>query len=419
MYKFWVCTCNSNDKIVTSENIFLLNLILSLSGATPLSNAEKQRRYRERLNKDPDRKREYLEKKKQKYQDDIKVGKRKRVSDFTDREKRTKRKEWRKEKQELRKKQKSSLALQALTPPVSPDNLNNSANSQHNISTRIRRRKLAKCYRENEKLRKALSTQTKLSQKYLMRLRREKARKQQANDSPRRKVNNLLRHWTTSNQKNPRKQVEGKKTVRRSLLYHFSLKKELRLRYSQANKKEKKSLAEMLKGKVMKKYQLIKQAYKEIGICIGRYSVKTKGSLRKRLGPSVRAFYQRDDNSRITPGMKQTVTKNKLKMQKRILMSSLKDLHDKFLSENPDLKMSNATFCRLRPFWVVQPSESDRDTCACKQHENTQNSLWCYRFNSSSYICLKSSNVNSLFLRSFLLLSGDTLIFCLFLLFYV
>ena len=68
LYKFWVCTCNSNDKIVTSENIFLLNLILSLSGATPLSNAEKQRRYRERLNKDPDRKREYLEKKKkQKY----------------------------------------------------------------------------------------------------------------------------------------------------------------------------------------------------------------------------------------------------------------------------------------------------------------------------------------------------------------
>lgn len=65
LYKFWVCTCNSNDKIVTSENIFLLNLILSLSGATPLSNAEKQRRYRERLNKDPDRKREYLEKKKQ------------------------------------------------------------------------------------------------------------------------------------------------------------------------------------------------------------------------------------------------------------------------------------------------------------------------------------------------------------------
>ena len=178
-------------------------------------------------------------------------------------------------------------------------------------------------------------------------------------------MNRILRHWKTSNQKNPRKQAEGKKTVRKSLLYHYALNKELRLRYSQAKKKDKKSLAEMFKGKVMKKYKLIKQAYKEIGICIGRYSIKTKVSLRKRLGPTVRTFYQRDDNSRITPGMKQTVTKNKLKMLKRILMSSLKDLHDKFLSENPDLKMSYTTFCRLRPFWVVQPSERDRDTCAC------------------------------------------------------
>ena len=152
------------------------------------------------------------------------------MSDLTDREKRKKRKAWKKEKQELRKRQKSSLELQDLTPPVSPDNLNVSANSQHNISTRIRRRKLAKCYRENEKLRNALSTQKKLSQKYLMRLRREKTRKlgEQANDSPRRKVNRILRHWKTSNQKNPRKQAEGKKTVRKSLLYHYALNKELR-----------------------------------------------------------------------------------------------------------------------------------------------------------------------------------------------
>jgi len=35
-------------------------------------------------------------------------------------------------------------------------------------------------------------------------------------------------------------------------------------------------------------------------------------------------------------------------------------------------KISYSLFCRLRPFWVVFPTSSDRETCLCKVHDNLQ-----------------------------------------------
>ena len=71
-----------------------------------LSGAEKQRRYRQRRrDQDPVKRGAYLAKKQQKYQDDVATGKRKRVSEMTNREKRKHRRTWRKEKQELRKRE--------------------------------------------------------------------------------------------------------------------------------------------------------------------------------------------------------------------------------------------------------------------------------------------------------------------------
>ena len=32
--------------------------------------------------------------------------------------------------------------------------------------------------------------------------------------------------------------------------------------------------------------------------------------------------------------------------------------------------MSYSLFCKLRPFWILKPSEKDRNTCLCKIHEN-------------------------------------------------
>lgn len=237
-----------------------------------LSAAEKQRRNRKRRDQDPVKRRTYLAKKQQKYQNDVATGKRKRVSEMTKREKRKHRRIWRKEKQELRKRKINVLELQAMTPPASPDNSipnNNNANNQINNSTRRRRQNMTKCYRDNNKLQNQLAIQKALSQKYLMKYRREKARNKKDMkdiDSPRGKVNKLLRHWSTSDcRKNSRssdRQDQVKSKVKRSLLYHFALNKELKLRYSQANRKGKIGLAEIVKGKVMRKYKLIKQAYR-------------------------------------------------------------------------------------------------------------------------------------------------------------
>ena len=79
----------------------------------------------------------------------------------------------------------------------------------------------------------------------------------------------------------------------------------------------------------------------------------------------------RDDNSRMTTGKRQTVTKSKVKEQKRLLLDTLTNLHEKFCGEFPS-NISYVTFTRYRPFWVRQPTAKDRETCLCRKHENVQ-----------------------------------------------
>lgn len=62
------------------------------SGRMGMSNAERQRKFREKRDKDPDRRQTYLEKEKKRYEKDKKSGKKKSVKDMTEREKRSARK---------------------------------------------------------------------------------------------------------------------------------------------------------------------------------------------------------------------------------------------------------------------------------------------------------------------------------------
>lgn len=96
---------------------------------------------------------------------------------------------------------------------------------------------------------------------------------------------------------------------------------------------------------------------------------KPAGSLSSCLTNTSHTFFQRDDVSRLTSGKKQTLTFKKVKRQKQLLNDTLKNLHQKFMSETTTV-VSYSLFCRLRPFWVVAPLESDRDTCQCNTHEN-------------------------------------------------
>jgi hypothetical protein len=83
-------------------------------------------------------------------------------------------------------------------------------------------------------------------------------------------------------------------------------------------------------------------------------------------------FYCHDDNSRLTSGKKETVTKNKRQMQKRFLTDTMLNAHEKFCAENPSLAVGYSTFARQRPFWVRIASEKDRQTCLYKIHDNIQ-----------------------------------------------
>lgn len=82
--------------------------------------------------------------------------------------------------------------------------------------------------------------------------------------------------------------------------------------------------------------------------------------LRLHLKTKVLDFLERDDVSRMMPGKQDVMAStNGSKQQTRILCDYLQNVHDKFLSENPDIKMSFSYLCKLRPrhitdFTIIQ-----------------------------------------------------------------
>lgn len=87
------------------------------------------------------------------------------------------------------------------------------------------------------------------------------------------------------------------------------------------------------------------------------------------LAKKVSAFFNQDDVSRATVGKKETKTKRKVKMQRRYLLDSMKKLRFKFINDT-GTPISYTTFRRLKPFYVMIPNLSNRDTCLCKRHNN-------------------------------------------------
>lgn len=69
----------------------------------------------------------------------------------------------------------------------------------------------------------------------------------------------------------------------------------------------------------------------------------------------IEAFLEEDINSRICPGKKDFVTKNKLTKQ---------------IEKYPGIKISYAFFCRSCPFWIRILKVADRETCKCVIHAN-------------------------------------------------
>ena len=203
---------------------------------------------------------------------------------------------------------------------------------------------------------------------YKKRLQREKARNK-LTDTPRTKTRLLLRHATS-------------KEVRKTLTFHHAVVDSIRSKYRETSEERKKQMyCRLVTSGIMKQYRLKTMAQQKLGFSAKRWQTKMQGNefVRKpyksastRYGNRVEEFFVRDDVSRMTAGKKQTVTRNKNKQQKRFLNDSIKNLYVKFMAENTDIKLSCSTFRRLKPFWVVCPKETDRDTCQCRMHENLQ-----------------------------------------------
>jgi len=228
------------------------------------------------------------------------------------------------------------------------------------------RRARYKLHKEIAELQHALTKERKLKEKYKKRLQRLAKN----NESPKSKVCELVKNCPVNNR------------IRKTLLLHEALISDIKRKYQNArNERDKQILAKVTVGKIVKKYRLQRWSEQAFGVFKetqkpfedqkpGQFYQKDCQQVCRYIhSEEHKELFNRDDVSRITTARKQTITRNKVKMQKRFLVDTMRNLHRKFLSEN-NVRISYPSFCRLRPFWVVHPSLSDRETCQCKLHEN-------------------------------------------------
>ena len=157
-----------------------------------LSAAEKQRRYRQKRDADPERRQQWLRYQKEKYKLDKRQGKKILVKDMTSRERRMEKKKWKKRQQKCRERQKH--LKQQETPPSTPVV---SPSPPPPEPSRIRRAHQHRKRREREQTKKTivsleqrLHDQQKKTKMYQQRLRRLG---QTSQDTPRSKSKILLR----------------------------------------------------------------------------------------------------------------------------------------------------------------------------------------------------------------------------------
>ncbi|MES9906222.1 MAG: hypothetical protein ABW168_26525, partial [Sedimenticola sp.] len=239
---------------------------------------------------------------------------------------------------------------QIVTPPHILEAANQPGISRQLNQSKIKRnREASKCYRENEVLKTQLKSERNKTAMYRMRYERLSQSKNTSEpDTPRTKTRKLLRCYS-------------RKSVRKTLTFHHALLDQLRHSYKQ--KSEKKAVATVMAGKILRKYKHISRAKACVGVCTkqGNWKRSKQGSLSARMQSRVQDFFERDDVSRMTTGQKRTVTKHKLKKQKRLLNDTIYNQYRKFKSETK-APVSFITFWRLKPFWVKSPTPSERET---------------------------------------------------------
>ncbi|CAF4135314.1 unnamed protein product [Adineta steineri] len=100
-------------------------------------------------------------------------------------------------------------------------------------------------------------------------------------------------------------------------------------------------------------------------------------SLSNELKKTVIQFYNRDDISYQMPGKRDCITVDndngqRITLQKRILLFSIREAHQLFLAENKhaNISLSTTSFGELRPIHVLVQSHMSERNCLCSKHEN-------------------------------------------------
>ena len=170
------------------------------------------------------------------------------------------------------------------------------------------------------------------------------------------------------------KKVPG---VYRKLVFHHSLLRQIK---SAVPKKSltKKPVEQIVSGSVTRKYRMLRYLGRETTLNRNQLKKckmphKNKARLtakRSDLRSKVVDFLNRDDNSRQLPGKRDYKSTDNVKHQKRALNDYLRNLHAKFLSENPGISVGLSTFCRMRPKHFSLLSFMKRNACLCIYHQN-------------------------------------------------
>lgn len=164
--------------------------------------------------------------------------------------------------------------------------------------------------------------------------------------------------------------------LKQQLLFSEVMQEQLKQNYNNIDsEKEKIMFRRVISGKLTTKYKVLNPInIKPSGPGkegIFDMSRKTRcDKIDEEVGGNVIKFLEEDCNSRLCPGKREYISRNKVKKQKRLLLDEMQNLHKKFLSTYESCRLSYSMFCKMRPFWIVEPRVDNRDTCLCIVHEN-------------------------------------------------
>ena len=213
------------------------------------------------------------------------------------------------------------------------------------------RRDRSKAYRKIAQLEKSIKEKERVIARYKKRMQRDRKRKEKVKGSKDVLLHNVLLQGIQSSM-NGQIDERGRHVVGQLMPTEELKRNKLARKYSRETGISRRRL-----GKKMLK---LGDYAKEGRTVIWRINMKRK----------IEQFLRRDINSTVAPGKRDTITRKGLKKQKRYLNDSLKSLHERFVKENTDNKVSYPTFCKFRPFYIVEMKAGDRNTCLCKLHEN-------------------------------------------------